>query len=435
MSCPVDPLVPRFNSRQVTPPPNADPSPPMTTQKTFQAFISLFILTTTFACDPTAQSTKNPPATTGLSPTNEDKTSASATVVSPTPPASVSATKPANQTAFITDSELGALVKELSEKPGDFPSDNFVSNETSLLDVASELMNENLKKRAYVGVGPEQNFSYMALMQPQVAYIIDIRRGNLLELLLLRTCIEQSPTRQDFLSNLLSRKLPPNQATGPQEISTILDKFKEVSPDQQALNNIIEKTVQLQDRLNIPTEPNDKKEIAKIAQAFFDKGLNLAYSMKGSSRKYPTFQELMVMTDSATKAGSFLSSEQSYRGIRTMFLENRVVPVVGDFGGTKALQAIAQDMVKRNLKLGAFYTSNVEQYLFEDNKYKNFVANVKAMPHDESSLLVQVWFDQGKAHPKQRPGHRTTSIVHKVVPFLERAEKKPFRSFWEVMTQ
>ena len=118
-----------------------------------------------------------------------------------------------------------------------------------------------------------------------------------------------------------------------------------------------------------------------------------------------------------------------------MVLENRVIPVVGDFGGKHALRAVAEDMTARGLSLGVFYASNVEQYLFEQRSYGTFVESVRAMPRDDESLLVRVWFDAGKPHPAQQPGHRTTQLSIPANAFLARATNKPFLYYWDVVNQ
>jgi hypothetical protein len=116
-------------------------------------------------------------------------------------------------------------------------------------------------------------------------------------------------------------------------------------------------------------------------------------------------------------------------------VENRVIPVVGDFGGNHALRAVAEDMRGRGLTLGVFYTSNVEQYLFAQKTYGAFVDSVRAMPRDGESLMVRVWFDAGKPHPAQRPGLRTTQLTLPANAFLARAAKHPFLYYWDVVNQ
>jgi hypothetical protein len=197
----------------------------------------------------------------------------------------------------------------------------------------------------------------------------------------------------------------------------------------------VARTHALLDRLHVVRAAGDDAEIGRIHEAFFTRGLSLAYSMKGSHRKYPTLAETFAARDATGAPASFLATEDSYARVRRLVVENRVLPIVGDFGGKHALTAVAADMRDRGLLLGAFYTSNVEQYLFDAHTYGLFIASVTAMPRDDASLLVRVWFDQGRAHPAQRAGHRTTQLTIPANTFLTRAEKTPFRTYWDVVNQ
>src|SRR5579862_4923386 len=79
----------------------------------------------------------------------------------------------------ITDQEFWKLVAEMSEANGSFRSDNLLSNEARLQYVIPDLLTRIKPGGAYVGVGPEQNFTLIAAIKPSIAFIIDIRRGNL----------------------------------------------------------------------------------------------------------------------------------------------------------------------------------------------------------------------------------------------------------------
>ena len=111
--------------------------------------------------------------------------------------------------------------------------------------------------------------------------------------------------------------------------------------------------------------------------------------------------------------------------------------MVGDRAEQTAIDArfLREDMRARGVNLGVFYTSNVEQYLFEQKTYGVFVESVRAMPRDDESLMVRVWFDAGKPHPAQRPGLRTTQLTIPANAFLARAAKKPFLYYWDVVNQ
>src|ERR1051325_6382415 len=105
------------------------------------------------------------------------------------------------------------IVERLSEPGGDFGGDNLISNEQSYLHVMPALAAARVSGGGYVGVGPDQNFSYIAQIRPEVAFLIDIRRDNLLLLLLLKALFAEAPTRVVYLSLLLGRAAPEKPET------------------------------------------------------------------------------------------------------------------------------------------------------------------------------------------------------------------------------
>src|SRR5690349_22786067 len=97
------------------------------------------------------------------------------------------------------DEEFWRLVTTLSEPGGFFRSDNFVSNETTFQYVIPELQRTHAPGGVYLGVGPDQNFTYIVALKSKISYIIDIRHQNAIEHLMYKAAIEMSPTRADFL--------------------------------------------------------------------------------------------------------------------------------------------------------------------------------------------------------------------------------------------
>jgi hypothetical protein len=100
------------------------------------------------------------------------------------------------------------MVSEFSEPGGYFMYENFLSNEKPYQDVIPRLTRIAKPRGVYLGVGPEQNFTYIAALLPQMAFIIDIRRQNMLELLMYKALFEMAANRADFISLLFSRKRP-----------------------------------------------------------------------------------------------------------------------------------------------------------------------------------------------------------------------------------
>ena len=338
--------------------------------------------------------------------------------------------------SLMPDDAVGPLLARLSETPGDFPSENYVTNETSLLHVAPALRDPKLRGRGYVGVGPEQSYTYLAMLEPRVAYIVDIRRGNFLEHMIFRGCFEAGRTRAEFLGALLARRAAPLPEGGAGAGFAALEAALRATTSESALRDEgVARTKALMVRLGATRTAGDDKAIARIHEAFAKHGLAIAYTMLNSERKYPTLGENLAARDLDGAPASFFASEETYARVRRLVIENRVLPVVGDFGGKHALRAVAGDMRTRGATLGVFYTSNVEQYLFEQKTYGSFVESMRAMPSDDASLIVRVWFDAGKPHPAQRPGHRTTQLTLPVSAFLARAANKPFHFYWDVVNQ
>jgi hypothetical protein len=95
----------------------------------------------------------------------------------PEPPIHVQETLPAS----LTDEEFWNMITTFSEPDGYFPSDNLLSNESGYQRVIPTLLKTLKPGGVYIGVGPEQNFTYIVALQPKMAFIVDIRRQNMLE--------------------------------------------------------------------------------------------------------------------------------------------------------------------------------------------------------------------------------------------------------------
>ena len=74
----------------------------------------------------------------------------------------------------------------------------------------------------------------------------------------------------------------------------------------------------------------------------------------------------MAMRDGAGQPRSYLATEENFRFLKDLQTRNLVVPVVGNFGGPKALRAIGRYLRDTAATVTAFYVSNVEQYLRQD---------------------------------------------------------------------
>jgi len=278
----------------------------------------------------------------------------------------------------------------LSEPDGYFRSDNLVSNEIFMQRVIPGLTKIVKPGRVYVGVGPEQNFTYMAAVKPAMAFIVDVRRGNLHLHLMYKALFELSSDRADFVSRLFSMKRPPGLGRG----STAQDIFLSYNNPQLRSDELYKQNVaamrDLFQKKTIELTADDLNGVERIYEEFFDRGVSIHYEVtRGSGGSFPTYVELMVATGDASVPRSYLASEERFGTIKDLHARNLIVPVVGNFGGPKAIRAVGSYLKRHGATVGAFYVSNVEQYLMRDGAIDRFCASVATLPLDEASVFIR----------------------------------------------
>src|SRR6476659_9317471 len=85
----------------------------------------------------------------------------------------------ANVPTRLADRDFWTFIRQSSEESGSFHSENLVSNEIKFQQILPQLTQIAVSGRPYVGVGSEQNFTYIDAVKPNIAFIVDLRRGNL----------------------------------------------------------------------------------------------------------------------------------------------------------------------------------------------------------------------------------------------------------------
>lgn len=291
----------------------------------------------------------------------------------------------------LTDARFWELSQSFSEPDGTFHSENLVSNEIRFQTIVPDLARTVPTGRAYIGVGSEQNFTYMSAVRPTVAFIVDIRRGNLDLHLIYKALFELSETRADFISRLFSRPKPEGltPAAGVDELFAAYAGVPANESLYAANLELIER--HLSGTHGFALLDGDREGIRFVYRSWFEAGPDLHYQLTGSGRAggFPTYADLMTTTDGQGRARSYLATEASFQFIRDLQRRNLVIPVVGNFGGSRALRAVAAWLTEHDAKVGAFYTSNVEQYLRRDGIWTEFCGNAAAFPIDGSSTFIR----------------------------------------------
>jgi hypothetical protein len=334
----------------------------------------------------------------------------------------------------LSDSVFWKLVTDYSESNGFFRSDNFVSNETTYQWVIPDLLRTTKPGGVYLGVGPDQNFTYIVALKPKIAFIFDIRRQNMLTHLMYKAIIEASSDRADFASRLFSRPRPAGVDTTSTPEAIFL-AYSTVPPDSTAFRRNI---AAIRDRLTkqhgFKLSEEDLGTIAYVYEAFVAAGPDITYNFAqrgggfaggfGGRGRMPSYAELQVATDSDRVHRGYMATEANFRALKDMETNNLLVPLVGDFAGPKAIRSVGTYLKEHHAIVTAFYLSNVEQYLFQqEDDWRKFYTNVGTLPTDSTSTFIRSVFNNmgyyGNPGSSIRGQQLLASILAQVKAFTE----------------
>jgi hypothetical protein len=293
--------------------------------------------------------------------------------------------------ARLTDQEFWKVSSESSESDGTFHSENLVSNELRFQAIVPNLVKAATTGRAYIGVGSEQNFTYIAATRPSIAFIVDIRRGNLDLHLIYKTLFEMSANRVDFVSRLFSRPKPAGLAATA-SATEIFAAYGKAQPSKALYDqNLKDIKAALTTKHGFALSKIDLEAIDFVYSNWYRYGPELRYELTngGGGANFPTYAEIMTTTDNEGKNRSYLASEETFALIKDLQTRNLIIPVVGNFGGPKALRAVGAYLKQKETPVSVFYTSNVEQYLRQDSIWDKFCKSSATFPVDDKSLFLR----------------------------------------------
>jgi hypothetical protein len=296
--------------------------------------------------------------------------------------------------ARLSDAEFWTLVSEISEPGGYFRIvDNFTSNEREIGVIQTAIRQQGPHGGVYMGVGPEQNFSYIAAVRPAMAFIVDIRRQAVMQHLMAKAIFEMAPDRAEFIA-LQFAKPRPATVKAETPIQETWDAFRPVATDNALATKIYERIVErLTQTHKFTFTVEESALLDKVYQSFvyFGPGITTQSGGRGGGNAL-TFESLTGWTtDSTNQPQSFLSTDDNYQFVKAMHEKNLIVPVSGDFGGPKTIRAIGTYVTDRKSTVSAFYVSNVEQYLYQDGKARAFYENVATLPLNDKSVFIRAY--------------------------------------------
>jgi hypothetical protein len=254
---------------------------------------------------------------------------------------------------------------------------------------------------AYVGVGPDQNFSYIARIRPSIAYIVDIRRENLLLHLLFKALFAEAQTRAEYLCLLTGRRFPVGterwKSASITELAAHVDESAHWPEDMDALRQRLERRLT---GFGVPLSLGDLDTIRRFHRVFITEGLDLVYSGQSvagrrayPASEYPNLRELLTARAPDGRQWNYLASEDDFAFLKQMQARDAIIPVIGDVSGPHALKSIAATISERGERVSAFYISNVETYLEQNLKIGQFLDNLSRLPRATDSVMIRSTFD------------------------------------------
>ena len=296
--------------------------------------------------------------------------------------------------ARLTSEEFWKLTTDISEPGGYFRiTDNYTSNENEIGQLFTMLRQQGKNGGVYIGVGPEQNLTYIAAIKPAMAFVIDIRRQAVMQHLMFKAMFEMSKDRADFISLLFAKPRPAGLDES-MSIQKVWEAYFAVNADPALAEKTKARVIERLTKTHAFTFNDDEKwQLNAVQDAFVQFGPSITTrgsAGRGGGGGSMGFADLTGWSMDATgTAQSFLSTEEHFQTVKSLHDKNLIVPVSGDFGGPKALRAIGSYLKDRGGSVTAFYVSNVEQYLFQDGKHTAFYDNVATLPITDASVFIR----------------------------------------------
>jgi hypothetical protein len=328
----------------------------------------------------------------------------------------------------ITDQEFRTLITSMSERGGSFVTDNIVSNEIAQQDVLPDV--ERTHRGAYIGVGPEQNLTYVSALKPSIAFVVDLQRGNMLLHLMYKALVELSADRADFLSRLFARPRPAGlaqDAPAPALFAAYASATRSKPMADAQLRAIFNQLTQVH---GLALDRNDRAKIEKTYRALSAGGPNLRGDFGPVTAMppwIPSYAEMLSQTAPDGRNQSFLGSESNFATLKSYESRNLIVPIVGDFAGDKALRAVGDYLRRRGMTVGTFYASNVEDYLFRSDAWTRFFRNLQSLPLDSNAVMIRTYFTHGSEGMRE--------VLDPMRPMLAAFDRREIHTYDDLITR
>ena len=247
-------------------------------------------------------------------------------------------------------------------------ADNFLTNEDSFPRICGRIARE-VPPGVYLGVGPDQNLTYLAHARPSRAFVVDFRRKNMLVHLLHKALFTLSDDRAGYLSRLTARGLDARA-------DDLIASADAARFDRSRLVKVVAEVRATVEPLAL-LGPADWPLLATIQARLAGPGLSARFL---ALPMYPTLGRLIRTPDAEGRPAHFLATEALYREVRDLQRAGRVAPIVGDYGAAGGLDRLGEWLRNRGELVAFIYISDVEDFSIRNGRFDTYIRNLQSLP-------------------------------------------------------
>lgn len=341
---------------------------------------------------------------------------------------------------------LAQLSQKISEPGGYFGSDNLVSNELSYQHIIPKLQEMGVGGGVYVGVGPDQSFTYIAAIRPHKAFMLDIRRDCLLHHLLFKALFMSARNRAEYLSLMFGRPVPAHLKDWNKKTLKELIEYIDRTPADAKLFEKYRTDIKQQiNKFGFNLSDREQEAVERIYRAFYQSGMEVRYIIRDrpmpSNRYFPSYRSILLETDLDNQQRNYLATEDSYQFLKKMQEQNLIIPITGDLAGDHAVRELGKYLQETGEKISAFYVSNVEFYLWrQSGSFERFVQNLKSLPIDNKSVIIRSYFNYAYyayQHPKTVENHFSVQQFQTIQSLIKDMDPATggYNSYYDLVTR
>ncbi|TYB51466.1 hypothetical protein FXF51_53270 [Nonomuraea sp. PA05] len=256
-----------------------------------------------------------------------------------------------------------ALAENVS--PSGYTMDCFVTSEVAHNDAIAKCRPGTGKDGtgAYIGVGPCQNLTYIGALRPRLAVICDSRLDNLIEHLMFKLLIERAGDPLDYLLLLFSRRLeePPPVLDEPEDL---VAAFERGTPDPGTYRDNVE-WLRSEAKRRWAFDDGQLDRLSYLYGQFFARQLAITAVNKecADALGSPTLRDVILARNSYRRNFHFLTDADRFAYVRRMCLEDRIIPMLGNFSSARSIKLINELLDGFGERADTVYLSNIEDYV------------------------------------------------------------------------